>query len=287
MTPILVFGATGNVGRHVVEQLQRREAPVRAFVRDRERGAAVLGDGVELAVGDLDDRGSIDRALDGVDRVFLACGNVPGQVELESNAIDAMTAAGTSLVVKLSAAAAAPDSPLLFPRWQGDIEQHLTTSRLPAVVLKPMDYMTNVLTFANGIRQTSKLFAPLGGAKTAMIAPRDVGEVAAVTLTEDGHAGNAYVLTGPESITYDQIVAELSRATGQPLAFVDVPEQAAHSAMLEQGMPEFLADFLIALFGAMRNGIADQVTDTVRLLTGREPTTFGAFADEHAAAFGA
>ena len=99
---VLVTGATGTVGRHVVGALRARGVAVRAFVRDGDKATALFGADVELAIGDFADRASLDRALEGIDRVFLACGNVPGQVEHECAAIDAARAAGVERVVKLS-----------------------------------------------------------------------------------------------------------------------------------------------------------------------------------------
>src|SRR5918911_1032860 len=141
---VLVTGATGTVGSHVVRALRDRGVAVRAFVRDREKAERMLGDDVELAVGQFGDHGSVERALRGIDRLFLACGNVPGQVEHECAAIDAAARAGVARVVKLSGPRADVDSPLLFERWHGEIERHLLASGLPSVVLRPSAYMTNL-----------------------------------------------------------------------------------------------------------------------------------------------
>jgi uncharacterized protein YbjT (DUF2867 family) len=145
MTAVLVTGATGNVGSAVVAELTRRRAGVRAFVRDAAAARALLGDDVELAVGELGDGESVARALDGVDRVFLACGNVPGQVEYETGVVDAAARAGVRRIVKLSAGGARAGSPLVFWDWHGRIEEHLAASGVPAVVLRPTSYMTNLL----------------------------------------------------------------------------------------------------------------------------------------------
>jgi uncharacterized protein YbjT (DUF2867 family) len=265
---VLVTGASGNVGSQVVRELRARRVPSRTLVRDG-------------------DQASTRSALEGVERLFLACANVPGQVEFETGVIDAAKAAGVARIVKLSAASAAVDSPLLFPRWQGEIERHLRGSGVPAVLLQPTSYMTNLLASAEAVRRTGTLVAPAGGARIAMIHPGDVGAAAALALTEDGHEGRTYVLTGPRAITYEQVAEDLSRATGRSVEFVDIPDEAARQGMLEQGMPEFLVDFLVGMFQALRDGMAAETTDTVRELTGREPRDFADFAREHAALFGA
>src|SRR5688500_11122388 len=111
---LLVTGATGTVGAQVVRALAERGVRARAFVRDRERAARRLGSEVELVEGDFADRASVARAMRGAERIFLACGNVPEQVQHERAAIDAAAAAGVRRVVKLSGPSAAPGSPVLF-----------------------------------------------------------------------------------------------------------------------------------------------------------------------------
>jgi uncharacterized protein YbjT (DUF2867 family) len=284
---ILVTGATGNVGSQVVAALRARGAQVRAFVRDPGRAAALLGDDVDLAVGDFADGDSVRRALDGADRVFLACSNAPGQVDYEIGAIEAAEAAGVQRLVKLSTSVAAVDSPLLFPRWHGLIERHLVRSGLPAVRICPGFMMSSLLMSADAIRATGRIFAPAGRARIAMVHPRDVAAAAAVTLTEDGHEGARYVLNGPRAITYEEVAAHLSEATGRRIEFVDVPDEAAQQAMLESGLPPAVAEFLVRLFRALRQGLDEKTSGTVRALTGAEPRTFAEFAREHAAEFGA
>ncbi len=286
MTTALVTGATGTVGSAVVGELRERGVTVRAFVRDPGQAGAILSDDVELAVGDFEDPASIRRALADVDGVFLACGNVPGQVRFETTAIDAAAAAGVRRIVKLSALGAEAGSALAFWDWQGRIEQQLEQSGVPAVVQRPATYISNLLAFAEAIAHTGMLFAPAGDAQVAMVDPRDVAAAAAVVLTEDGHDGQAYTLTGPAALSYQDIAAALSDAAGRAIAFVDVDDEAARRGMLEAGMPGFVADFLIGLFGALRAGAHARPTDTVRALTGSEPRSVAAFARDHAAAFG-
>ena len=277
---ILVTGATGNVGRHVVRALTERNEPVRAFVRNAGRAAAVLGPDVRLAVGDFTDRRSLDRALDGADRMFLACGNVPGQIEFECTAIDAAADAGIGRVVKLSGPDATADSPLIFERWHGAIEQHLAASGLPRVVLRPRTYMTNLLAYAGVVAHTGMLFAPAAGAHISFVDPRDVAAVAAETLTGAGHEGRTYTLTGPEAITFERIALEIAAATGRPVTYVNVSDDDARQAMVSDGLPPMIADAIVAIFASQRAGSMADTTDTVRTLIGREPKGIDAFIQE-------
>jgi uncharacterized protein YbjT (DUF2867 family) len=283
---ILVTGATGTVGAHVVRALDGRGATQRVLVRDPDKAAAVLGTGIDTTVGDLADPASLARAFDGVDRLFLACGNEPGQVERECAAIDAARDAGVGLVVKLSGPRADVESPLLFERWHGQIERHLVATGLPSVLLHPTAFMTNLLAFAGTIAETGMLFAPAGTARIAFVDPRDVAAAAVAALVEEGHRGRAFRLTGPAAITYEQIAATLSATTGRSIRYVDVPDDAARQSMVEAGLPPMVADAIVAVFASQRAGAMDQVTTGVRTLTGWEPRNFAQFARDHAALFG-
>jgi uncharacterized protein YbjT (DUF2867 family) len=283
----LVTGATGNVGAHVVRELRGRGVEPRAFVRDREKAARMLGEDVAVAVGSFADRSSLERALEGVEGLFLACANVPDQVAYECAAIDAAHAAGVRRIVKLSGPRAAVDAWVLFERWHGEIERHLFASGVPWVVLRPSAYMTNLLASSDTVRHTGRLFAPAGAARITYVDPRDVAAVAAATLAVPGHESSTYTLTGPEAITYEQIAHELSAAAGRTIEYVDIPYEAAREALREAGLPPLIADSIVDTFVMQQAGCMARTTDAVRTLTGREPRPFVAFAREHAALLGA
>lgn len=285
MHMILVTGATGTVGSRVVRELQQRGASVRALVRDTEKAAQLLGDGVELVTGDFGDVASVRRAVTGVSGVFLACANGPRQVEYETNVVDAAALAGVRRIVKLSAHGAEVGSQVAFWDWHAHIEAHLQASGVPAVMLRPTFHMTNLLGSAEQVRQADSLFAPAGGAKVAMIDPRDVAAAAAVALTEDGHDGKTYELTGPEAITFEQVAEELSGVAGRRIRYVAVPDEAARQALAGGGMPEFVAGQIVAVFGVLRQGNQDRTTDAVRALIGRRPQTIAGFVGDHRGMF--
>jgi uncharacterized protein YbjT (DUF2867 family) len=275
----LVTGATGNVGGHVVRARSTRGVAVRAFVRDPDRAARALGPETELAAG------SLDRALAGVDRVFLACGNVPEQVAFEKAVVDAAAAAGVSRVVKLSGPAAAVDSPRVFERRHGEIERHLAASGLPRVLLRPRTYLTNLLAYARTVAGTGMLFAPAGTARISFVDPLDVGAAAAECLIGQDHEGRTYTLTGPEAITYERIADELSAATGRTITYVSVGDDDARRAMTADGLPPMVADAIVAIFADQRTGSMAGTTPALRDLIGREPRTITDFARDHAGMF--
>jgi uncharacterized protein YbjT (DUF2867 family) len=282
---VLVTGATGNVGAAVVRELSDRGDPVRAFVRDPGAARERLGDRVELAAGDFGDAASVRRALDGVDRVFLSSADGPAKVGHEAAIIDAARAAGVELLVKASTWGADAASPLPGLAYNGRIEDHLRSAGIPAVNLRSSFYMTNLLAAAEPVRAAGRLFAPAGSGAVAMIDPRDAGAVGAAVLTGDGHAGRDYTLTGAAAITYGQVAEALSAATGRPIAYVDVPPDAAREGLVQAGMPGWLVEHFDGAFERIRRGEFAQTTDTVRVLSGREPRAFAQFARDHAGAF--
>src|SRR5215470_8889848 len=279
---IVVTGASGNAGSEVVRGLISRGERVRAFVRDPGRARQVLGEGAELAVGDFADPASVRAALEGADALLLSCADDPRRVGWETAAIDAAVAAGVRRIVKLSAATAEPGSPVAFWDWHGRVEQHLRASGADWVILRAGWYMSNLLAAAPRVAAEGRLYAPAGEARIAMIDPRDVGAAAAAVLSSPGHEGQTYLLTGPRAITYTEVAAALSAATGSRVEFVDVPDDAAYQGMIHDGMPGFVAEQIVAMFGRLREGVAAQVSPAVEGLTGRAPRDFGSFARDHA-----
>ncbi|MEU4690899.1 NmrA family NAD(P)-binding protein [Actinoplanes sp. NPDC023714] len=280
MTRILVTGATGAVGARVVRELQARQADVRAFVRDPGKMS-----GVETAAGDFDDPASLRRALDGVDRVYLCAADGPRKVAHETAVIDAAAAAGVERIVKLSAMHADPDSALPPFRWHGTIEEHLRGSGVPAVILRPAYFMTNLLMVAGGIAHTGVLPAPTAGRGVAMIDVRDVAAVAAVTLLDEGHPGHAYELTGPTPVTFAQVAAALSAATGRTVTSLDLTAEQARPRFAGAGLPDWLAAHLAGVFALIRDGGFERTTGHVPAITGRPARDITGFAGDFAAAF--
>ena len=282
---IVVTGATGQAGSEVVRALAARGDRVRAFVRDPGTARRKLGEDVELAAGDLADPRSVRAALDGADALFLSCADDPRRVGWETSAIDAAVAAGVRRVVKLSAVGAEPGSPVAFWDWHGQVEEHLRASGTGWVILRSSWYMSNLLGAAAQVAAEGRLYAPAGQARVAMIDPRDVGAAAAAVLSGPGHEGKTYLVTGPEAITFTEVCAGLSAATGRRIEFTDIPGEAAEQAMIGGGMPAFAAGQVVRIFARLRQGADRRVTPTVQALTGSAPRDFAAFARDHARLF--
>jgi len=234
---------------------------------------------------DEQDPRSVRAALDGADTLFLSCADDPRRVGWETSAIGAAVAAGVRRVVKLSAVGAEPGSPVAFWDWHGQVEQHLRASGTGWVIVRSSWYMSNLLAAAAQVAGEGRLYAPAGQARVAMIDPRDVGAAAASVLSSPGHEGQTYLLTGPEAITFAQVSAGLSAATGSRIEFTDIPGTQAQQAMIGGGMPAFAAEQVIKIFEQLRQGADRQVTATVEALTGSAPRDFASFARDHARLF--
>jgi uncharacterized protein YbjT (DUF2867 family) len=280
---ILVTGATGTTGRYVVQELLAAGARVRALVRKADR--ASFPDGVEIATGDLADPGTLASSLHGVERLYLLAPFEPRLVELERNVLDAARRAGVRHIVKHSGLGASPDAPFAIGRWHGEAQRQLERSGLPFTHLQPHSFMQNLLGSAKTIAAEGTLYAPMGDARVSLVDVRDIAAVAARVLLEPGHTGRTYVITGPEALTYRELAAKLSAATGRPVRYVDVTPAQAKQSMMAAGTPEWAADAVNELSAWYRSGHGDLVTQVVTEIGCRTPHTFDTFARDHAAAF--
>lgn len=283
---ILVTGATGQNGGATLRLLSAAGVPVRALTRDPAKAAALASlPHVEVVAGDMARPETLDGPLRGVDRVLLISSSTPNMVEVQSNLIDAAAKAGVRHVVKLSGIFAALDSPFRFAAMHAQIERKLETSGLAFTHLRPGEFMTAYFRQAPNIVAKGMLLLPMAGARIASIDIGDVAAIAAKTLTEAGHEGRTYALTGPEALTMAEVAERLSRVAGKPIRYIDVPPEDAKKAQLAAGMPPYMADALAELFAERRKGVESRVTDTFYRLAGREPVRFETFAARHAAIF--
>lgn len=279
---ILVTGATGHVGSHAAIQLRDSGA----LVRDAAKARPMLGGGVDLAEGDFENRESLRQALRDVDAVLLSSGTHTDQAEHEIAVIDAAMDAGVERLVKISTVGAEPGSACAFLDRHGRSEEYLQSSDIGWVIVRGSAfYMTNLLFFADQIHDQSKIFAPAGGARIAMIDPVDVASAAVVALTASDHDHQVYTLTGPAALTFDDVAQELSRALERQVDFVPVTDEDALQGMAAAGIPAVIAEPFVVLFRLLRGGLNSVTTDTVRDLIGRDPRSFASFARDHVAAF--
>lgn len=228
---------------------------------------------------------SVHAALTGVDRAFLLTPNTPDQVELGTAFVGAAKQAGVKHIVKLSAAGA-DDKAITLGRWHREVEEVIENSGLAYTFVRPTSFMQNYANFmALSIKTEGAYYLPRGDGRVAQVDVRDVAAVAAAALTEDGHAGQAYTVTGPAAISEPEVADILSRVAGRKVTYVDVSEEAAYNSMIGLGMPEELAKAMVELYRVERAGYASTVSPAVEQVSGRPPRAFAQFAQDYAAAF--
>ncbi|WP_193103281.1 SDR family oxidoreductase [Brachybacterium sp. FME24] len=278
---LLITGATGTVGSALVPALRASEATVRAMSRERRDTSDASS-----VLADLRDPASLEAALTGASGVFLNSPSTPEAADLQRRFADIAQAAGVQRLVLLSQYAAEVDSPVRFLRWHAEVEQHVRELDLEVTVLRPNLYLQSLLAFAASAVRTGVLAAPIGDAAVSAIDTRDIAEVAAAVLTERGHAGATYTLTGSRAVTHAEIAAALSKASGRDITFAPVtPRQFA--AALEGLMPTWQLDGLLEDYAHYDRGEASAVHTSVADLLGRPARSIEDFARDHARAFGA
>jgi uncharacterized protein YbjT (DUF2867 family) len=279
---ILVLGATGTTGGEVARQLIAAGEKPRLLVRSPEKAREFQGK-AEIVQGDLQRPESLAAGMKGVEKLYLVSAGSE-IAELEGNTIDAAKRAGVGYVVKLSVIGA--EKPvLIFSKWHAQAEQRLMDSGLQWTMLRPGNFMSNSLGWAETIRTQGAFYQPTGEGRWAAIDAADIAAVAVKALTATGHEGKDYALTGPESLNGAGYAAKLSSVLGRPVKFVDVPPETARDHMLKSGMPPVYVDSLLDLFAFMRAGKADLVTDTVEKVTGRKAVTFEGWVRRNITAF--
>lgn len=282
---ICVIGATGTTGRHVVAGLVGRGFAVRALVRDAHKAKALLSPSVELVVGDLTDRDAVRRALAGTDKVYLAVGQRQDQQQLEEAVVDEAAAIGAAHIVKISVAGVSPGSPSILARWHAAVEQRITDAGLPATFLRANWFSQNFLGSAATVAAEGAIYASAGAGHIAPIDARDIAAVAIAVLTEEGHEGAAYYLTGPESLTFEQVAMRLGAGIGKTISYVDLSDDEFRAKLVGAGILTWNADAYMELMHGIRSEWFVEVSPVVEEVLGRPARSFEEFARDNAAAF--
>lgn len=269
---ILVTGATGTVGRQVVDQLVQAGQPVRAVTRYPSK--ANLPIEVEVVAGDLADPETLIPALNGVTAMHLI--NFDG-------GSGATIQTGFQLM-KLAKAAGVQRVTVLMGGEQGSVEQAVQTSGLEWTFLQPVEFMANALDWVDSIRTQGVVREPFGSRQTATVHEGDIGVVAAHVLVKGGYAGETLTLTGPEVLTPPTMVQIIGAAINQNVRFIELTEAQARERWRAAGYPDEVIEFFVWAHGnTPLEGYT--VVPTVEQVTGRPARTFAEWAADHADAF--
>jgi NAD(P)H dehydrogenase (quinone) len=272
---ILVTGATGQLGRLVIERLLERGASpesIVAGVRDIAKATDLSSLGVTVAVVDYDRPETIPAALEGVDSVLLVSGSEVGRRVTQHQAvIDAAVAAGVTKFVYTSAPKA-PTSDLVLAPEHKATEALITASGLPAVILRNNWYTENYAADLARAAETGVLAAGAGDGRVASASRKDFADAAAVVLLEDGHIGEAYELGGDVAWTYTDLAAAIAEVTGRPVEYQRLSTAEQTAALEAAGLDAGTVGFVVALDAGIRDGALADTDGTLARLIGR-PTT--------------
>jgi len=281
--PVLVIGATGRIGRGVVDRLVDAGVPVRALTR-RSDGAAMLPADVEVVTGDLTVPESLEAGLRGVGAVFLVWTAPP----TTAPAVVERLAVHARRVVYLSSPhqTAHPffQQPNPMAVLHAGIERLIAAAGLESTIIRPGMFASNVVSWwATAIRAGGAVRWPYGAAETAPVDDRDVSAVAARTLSHEAHAGGDYVLTGPDSLSQAEQVSIIGDVLGRPIDFEELsPDEFRRET--EGNWPRPVVDMLLTAWGATM-GRPAFITSTVSDILGSPPRSFRDWVADHAAAF--
>ncbi len=279
---ILVTGASGNVGREVIRALKWRGEAVRAALYDSAGASDALG-ATDAARFDFTDPSTYAAAFNGVTRMFLMRPPPIGNVDRDMRpAINYAAGRGLKQIVFLSITGAERNPVVPHAR----IEALLRASGAPWTMLRCGFFMQNLnTTHRADIVEHDDLFVPAGGSRTAFVDARDIGAVAARALTEPGHEGQAYTLTGSEALTYHQVAAIMSEELGRPIGYSNPSLPAFARRMRRRGHPWGYIGVMMALYLTTRLGMAQAVAPDAARLLGREPITLRQYVRDYAASF--
>lgn len=284
---VLVTGATGRVGSALLRRLVHAGVAVRALARDESKKESLVAQGIEAVSGDFLQPQTLPPVLDSVTAIFLLTPIHPEQVKQATNLIQAARDSDNPHVVRVSVHQASHQAPTRISRQHAEIEDQLKTSGLAYTLLRPQSFMQNILLSAPTVAAQGTIYQPMQDGRLGMIDARDIAEVAAKVLTEQGHEGKTYTLTGPAAISFHDVAETLSRALNRKITYVNVTLSTAKEAMLRRGIGEWMADALNEYAKAHSEGYSDWTTDDVQLLTGHRATSLETFAHDFARAFSA
>ncbi len=282
--PILVVGATGNVGITLVRELRQSGHAVRVLSRDPRRASERLGGGIEIVAGDLSDPASLGAALRGIEIASIATSPTPLLAEQEGNFIEAASAARLRRLVKLSAFGIEFSSDRIH-LGHAESERRAMASGIPHVIVRPVVFMSNLLFDVPSIR-IGKLPSVFGDARMSFIDPRDVAAVMARALLDERREGAIWELGGPEALTHDDLAAMLTRVLGRRVEHVPLDDAAFAAAALTSGLPDFVVEAITSAAAHARAGRYATNDDLIQRLLGRRGRSFGDWIERHREVFG-
>jgi len=282
--PILVLGATGTVGQHVVRFLIEKDKDI--IVRAATRNVSndmfnSLGDRVQLVFADYMNKESLLNAMKGVEQTFFAQTQGEDTENEAKHVVDCMAEAGIKHVVKLSSFSVNS----LIGIENTAIEKYIQDKGIIVTSLRPTAFMSNALDWAGAVRSQNKFFSTLTEKGVYdLIDNRDIAEVAVASLLNTNIRGQELIITG-ESMGAVQIASTFSEVSGRTISVQLIDKAALTSVLQSRGMQGRLLEKVVDVIWYNRDGALDFTSDVVKKLTGHKPRTFKDFVIENRAHF--
>ncbi|WIX89817.1 SDR family oxidoreductase [Amycolatopsis sp. DG1A-15b] len=274
---IVVTGATGHLGRLVVEGLLEKlpADQVVAAVRTPEKAADLAERGVEVRRADYTEPESLVTAFKDADKVLLVSSSEVGRRVAQHQAvIEAAKQAGVRHLVYTSAPQATTSALVLAPEHKAT-EELIEASGLTATVLRNNWYHENYADTIKQAVQTGSFAGSAGDGRVASATRADYAAAAVAVLTGEGHEGKVYELAGDVAWSNADLAAEIGQVTGREISYVDLPADEHAKVLAQAGLPEPVAGFLVALDADIKAGLLAETTDDLRTLIGRPATPIG------------
>lgn len=273
---ILVTGATGNVGKSLLEYLVAQKAPVVAGTRNSNPNSTA---NIEYVEFDLKRPETYHKALLGVERVFLVRPPAIAKVNRDIKPfIQECVRKKIKHVVFLSLMGIEKNP--VPPHHK--IERLIRQTGIPYTFMRPSFFMQNLsTTHCLDIREDDDIFVPAGKARVSFVDTRDIGEACGIALTTHDHYNKAYTLTGPEAITYEEVAQVFSGVLQRPIAYSNPSPFHFRKVMLARGIPKNFVNVMVALYVTTRMGMAKTVTPDLASLLGRRPRSIVEYVEDH------
>jgi len=283
---ILITGATGNVGSLLADKLALLNIPFSALVRSRDNCERLSKlPQAKILIGDLADKDSLKKALQGIEKAFLLTNSSEQAEQLQFNFVDVAYNAGVKYIVKLSQFAADINSPVRFLRYHAKVENRIKDLGMAYTFLRPNLYMQGLLAFKESIKNEGKFYASIGKARVSIVDVRDIASVAAFALTEGNHENKIYNITGPQSLTHYQMADIFSKVLNKEIEFIDVTSSQMRNFLQTARFPEWQIEGLIEDYAHYARGEATEVYNTVEDLTGKNAMGFEQFVNDYKSVF--
>jgi uncharacterized protein YbjT (DUF2867 family) len=281
---ILVIGGTGKIGGELVKQIGQSKIKARVLVRSGERAEAIQKLGLETAVGDVSQIETIKTALQGAESLFLLTAPSLHMSEIEIAIMDAAKKAGVKKIVLQSAMGVNLQSAQTVIHEHSKSQEYLKKLGLTFTILQPSSFFQNFL-LLKSINKQGAIYGNYKEGKMGFVDAKDIASVALAALTQTGHEGKTYVITGNEALTYGEVASKVSRATGKTVKYINVSTDEAVKGMVDNGMPEWLSNDLGKSGERLAAGDMREITDVVQNVTHKKPVTLDQFLTDNVEAF--